>query len=420
MKSRPEAAISPTIGVILLIFLTRVLIGAASLVFFGFADDITEAKQAYITAETTDNPTNPLVLRVWDIGDGTVLIDLVVSVNTPDGISIGTPTKISNVFYAGETIPIEFDNGFPKGSYLVTVTGEFADGTEQILFIRTMNLEAVGNEPVEVSDKVFLAIRAIPNAAKSRNITIYDQTADYTEIDHIVYWKLEYGDGHSDIFTLNKSIYTYRYATEAFDGQTYKAFTITYTAFYNDNTKTTVTSSVNAYNGTKLEEDPTSMVYYLKEYKLNGYNGLLLSGDIDLRGVLSETMWKSNVNRSFIQINIDNQSVTNLKKGGASVDSWIFETNGAPYSTHAYGYADNAWKERATLYRIAFNNDTIPNSLTITIKLINTTGIVLPSQTTTREYLSTHFFNANHDLRKIGYIPTPSRPPKKRKIPIIP
>ncbi|RBQ25244.1 MAG: hypothetical protein ALMCE001_05160 [Methanocorpusculum sp. MCE] len=30
------------------------------------------------------------------------------------------------------------------------------------------------------------------------------------------------------------------------------------------------------------------------------------------------------------------------------------------------------------------------------------------------------FFNANHDLRKIGYIPTPSRPPKKRKIPIIP
>ncbi len=205
MKSRPEAAISPTIGVILLIFLTRVLIGAASLVFFGFADDITEAKQAYITAETTDNTTNPLVLRVWDIGDGTVLKDLVVSVNTPDGISIGTPTKISNVFYAGETIPIEFDNGFPKGSYLVTVTGEFADGTEQILFIRTMNLEAVGNEPVEVSDKVFLAIRAIPNAAKSRNITIYDQTADYTEIDHIVYWKLEYGDGHSDIFTLNKS-----------------------------------------------------------------------------------------------------------------------------------------------------------------------------------------------------------------------
>ncbi|RBQ23553.1 MAG: hypothetical protein ALMCE001_17210 [Methanocorpusculum sp. MCE] len=31
------------------------------------------------------------------------------------------------------------------------------------------------------------------------------------------------------------------------------------------------------------------------------------------------------------------------------------------------------------------------------------------------------FFNVNHDLWKIGYIPTPSPPPpKKRKIPIIP
>lgn len=64
MKSKPEAGISPTIGVILLIFLTVVLIGGAALIFFGFATDLTEAKEAYITAETTDNTTNPLVLRV--------------------------------------------------------------------------------------------------------------------------------------------------------------------------------------------------------------------------------------------------------------------------------------------------------------------------------------------------------------------
>ncbi|RBQ25271.1 MAG: hypothetical protein ALMCE001_05130 [Methanocorpusculum sp. MCE] len=28
------------------------------------------------------------------------------------------------------------------------------------------------------------------------------------------------------------------------------------------------------------------------------------------------------------------------------------------------------------------------------------------------------FFNANHDLRKIGYIPTPSPPPKKEEYPL--
>ncbi|WP_319378452.1 type IV pilin N-terminal domain-containing protein [uncultured Methanocorpusculum sp.] len=157
MKARPEAAISPTIGVILLIFLTVVLVGIAGLVFFGFADNLTEPKHAYITAETTGNTTNPLVLRVWDIGGGTVLKDLIVSVNTPDGISIGTPTKISNAFYVGETIPIEFDDSFPKGNYLVTVTGEFADGAKQVLFTKNMELGADGQKIKEVStEKLFL------------------------------------------------------------------------------------------------------------------------------------------------------------------------------------------------------------------------------------------------------------------------
>ncbi len=157
MISKPEAGISPIIGVIQLIFLTVVLIGGTALIFFGFADDLTEPKHAYITAEATDNATNPLVLRVWHVWDGTVLKDLIVSVNTPDGVSIGTPTKTSNTFYVGETIPIEFDDSFPKGSYLVTVTGEFADGANQVFFTKIMDLWSDGQKIWEVAtEKLFL------------------------------------------------------------------------------------------------------------------------------------------------------------------------------------------------------------------------------------------------------------------------
>ncbi len=183
MKSRPDAAISPTIGVILLIFLTVVLVGAAALVFFGFSGDLAEPKHAYITAETTNNATNPLVLRVWDIGDVTVLKDLVVSVNTPDGVSIGTPTKISNAFYVGETIPIEFDDSFPKGSYLVTVTGEFAEGAKQVLFTKTMELGAEGQKIKEVNtEKLFL--RAEYASWKPNKIYLLDATP-YNNISNI-------------------------------------------------------------------------------------------------------------------------------------------------------------------------------------------------------------------------------------------
>ena len=242
-----EIKISPTIGVILLIFLTIVLIGAASLVFFGFAGDLTEAKQAYITAETTDNATNPLLLLVWDIGDGTVLKDLVVSVNTPDGVSIGTPTKISNAFYAGETIPIEFDNGFPKGSYLVTVTGEFADGAKQVLFIKTTDIGADGQKIWEVAtEKLFLMA---DYAYWKPNKLYLTDTTPYKNISNISYWTLDHGYSGVDIQVLSDPAddYSYTYPPEAFNG-TSQTFVITYTAYYIDGkSKTTVQKAVQLY-----------------------------------------------------------------------------------------------------------------------------------------------------------------------------
>ncbi len=197
MRSRPEAGISPIIGVILLIFLTVVLIGGASLIFFGFADNLTEAKEAYITAETTDNTTNPLVLRVWDIGDGTELKDLIVSVKTPYGVSIGTPSQSTNSFFVGETIPIEFDNGFPKGGYLFTVTGKFANGEKQVLYTKIMELGADRQKIQEVSTEKL--ILAADYAYWAPNKIYLTDTTPYKNISNISYWTLDLGYSGVDI-----------------------------------------------------------------------------------------------------------------------------------------------------------------------------------------------------------------------------
>ena len=377
---RREDGISPVIATILLVALTIILVSIVGAAVMEFGNVMTQSKEVSLTMKTTGNAASPIEINVWGGKDLAELKEIYVCVAAPADTKIGTPDQAWTVFTPGQMIQIPFNENIAEGNYLVTLKGVFADGTEQVLVSQNMRLKATGIGLVEVSDKVSLAISAKPHSYTSRNITIYDKTYDYKEKENILYWKLEYGDGNLDIFTSNQNIYDYKYAPEAFEGKTYKEFTITYTVVYNDKTKTTVTTSVNAYNGSKLEEDPASLEYYLSPYKLEGWGGKLLLGDIDLRGVLSETMWKSNINAPYIQININRQ--TSTKKGGASVDSWIFETNGNSYSNNGYGYANGIWIENVSIYKIAFNNDTIPNPLTITIKLINNSGIVLPNQTT--------------------------------------
>ncbi len=76
-----------------------VLIGGAALVLFGFTDDLADEKQVYLTAEVTGNITQPLIIQMWKIGDGPKLKELFVSVNTPTGISTGTPDPAQETFF---------------------------------------------------------------------------------------------------------------------------------------------------------------------------------------------------------------------------------------------------------------------------------------------------------------------------------
>ncbi len=381
MKSKPEAGISPTIGVILLIFLTVVLVGAAALVFFGFADDLTEPKHAYITAETTGNTTNPLVLRVWDIGDGTVLKDLIVSVNTPDGISIGTPTKISNAFYVGETIPIEFDDSFPKGSYLVTVTGEFADGAKQVLFTKTMDLGADGKKIHEVStEKLFL----LADYAYWKPNKIYlTDTTPYTNIANISYWTLDLGYSGVDIQVLSSPAddYSYTYPPEAFSG-TSQTFVITYTAYYIDGkSKTTVQKEVQLY----VSEQPGELGEYVKNYKIGG-ESLQGTGDsthhIPLIGILATTIWREDIDGRYILV--DGQyrpalqvNLNDPKEGASSVSitsDTEFRVGSAAYFASGETYEGNF----STFYLNTANR----TAINVTLKVFDVHNTKLAEQTT--------------------------------------
>lgn len=64
MILRPDPGISTAIGVILLIFLTLVLVGGVALIFFGFADNLADEKQVYLTTEATGNSTHPLAIQI--------------------------------------------------------------------------------------------------------------------------------------------------------------------------------------------------------------------------------------------------------------------------------------------------------------------------------------------------------------------
>lgn len=381
MKSKPEAGISPTISVILLIFLTVVLVGGAALIFFGFADNLTEANQTFITAEATDNSTNPLVLRVWDIGDGTELKDLIVSVNTPDGISIGTPSQRTNAFFAGETIPIEFDDSFPKGSYLVTVTGEFADGAKQVLYTKIMELGADGQKIQEVStEKLFLL--ADYAYWKPNKIYLTDATP-YKNIANISYWTLDLGYLGVDIQVLSNPAddYSYTYPPEAFNG-TSQTFVITYTAYYTDGrSKTTVQKEVQLY----VSEQEDELGEYVGNYKIGG-ESLQGAGDsthhIPLIGITSTEVWREDIlgryiivdgqNRPALQINL------NTPKEGASSVTITCDTE-FRVGSFAYFASGETYDGNFSTFYLNTANKTAIN---VTLKVFDVNNTKLAEQTT--------------------------------------
>ena len=368
---------------ILLIFLTLVLVGGAALIFFGFADNLADEKQVYLTTEATGNSTHPLAIQIWKIDEEPKLKEIFVSVSTPNGVSTGTPDleQEQEIFFEGESIPIEFDTGFPKGSYPVTVTGVFDDGTEQVLLIKTMTLEAEGQTIQEVSTEKLLLTAAYAYWAPNK-IYLTDVTP-YKNITNISYWTLDLGYSGVDTKRLSEPAndLNYTYPPEAFSGSS-QIFVITYTAYYTDGkSKTSVQKEVQLY-ASKQEDE---LGDYIGNYKIGG-ESLQGTGNkkhhIYLIGTTSTEIWREDIAGRTIKVDGQNlpalQINLNSPKNGANSVTITCDTDFNVAST----YFASGETYKGNVSTICYLNTARTSSITITLKVYDINETKLAEQTT--------------------------------------
>lgn len=381
MIQRFDPGISPMTSIILLIFLTFVLIGAAALLFFTFAGESADPKHTYLTAESTGNSTSPLVIHIWKTGGGAALKSVYVSVSTPAGISLGTPEPPPETFFEGMSFSIGFDTGFPKGSYFVTVAGEFADGTTQVLFFKTMGLEAEGRTKQEVNTEKLILTAKHDNWAPSR-VYLKDITP-YEDISGISYWTLDLGY----IGAVTKELLVtvdgyYTYPSEAFAGLSEKEFVVTYTAHYTGGkTKTTIEKKIKLY----LSAAEDSIGKYVANYKIGG-ESLQGTGDsthhIPLIETTSTEIWRTDIAGRYIEVEGQNlpalQINLNDPKNTAVSATITCDTEFRVGTTQYFSSGETYDGDFLTIYLNTANR----HSITVTLGIYDINKAKLAEQTT--------------------------------------
>lgn len=284
----------------------------------------------------------------------------------------------------GETIPIEFADGFPKGSYLVTVTGEFANGAKQVLYTKIMEFGADGQKIQEVAtEKLFL----IADYAywKPNKIYLMDKTP-YKNIANISYWTLDLGYSGVDIQVLSNPAndYSYTYPSEAFNG-TSQTFVITYTAYYIDGkSKTTVQKAVQLY----VSEQPGQLGEYVRNYKIGGesLNGTREENrDVPLIGILATEVWRNYISGRSILVDGQNlpalQINLNDPKEGASNVTITSDTEfcvGRPPNSISFAAGETYEGNFSTFYPNTANK----TAINVTLKIFDINNTKLAEQTT--------------------------------------
>lgn len=144
-----EDAVSPVIGVILMVAITVILAAVIAAFVFGMAGTSTTSKSVGVTAKYQTSPT-AIVFTYNGGADDVKLVYLKFNVNGDIGYSSTTAGSITcnNVnnagkpsvgdkFYAYTTGTVAFTVN-AAGTNKVTVTGKFNDGSEQVLLDTTV------------------------------------------------------------------------------------------------------------------------------------------------------------------------------------------------------------------------------------------------------------------------------------------
>lgn len=172
--SSHDAAVSPVIGTILLVALTVVFIAIAAVVAMGMAGGLFETKQVGVTLEPygiAGDSERGVSVQIYGGADAGDLVSLTASLNGPELVyretgksSVEDPVVGTGYRFKAEdreTISSirEFNNmklpvtlktnhilSMPRTTYLVTVTGKFSDGTEQVLLVQKVTLPAISEQ----------------------------------------------------------------------------------------------------------------------------------------------------------------------------------------------------------------------------------------------------------------------------------
>jgi flagellin-like protein len=128
-----DDAVSPVIGVILMVAITVILAAVIAAFVFGMAGNVSKTKSVAFTAERSSQAQSHIILTnqggkdTGDISSLTVLIDGVA----PDLVSPTGATLTS----IGTTVGAygEFNGASTTGKSKVTLTAVFKDGTKQVV-----------------------------------------------------------------------------------------------------------------------------------------------------------------------------------------------------------------------------------------------------------------------------------------------
>ena len=140
-----EEAVSPVIGVILMVAITVILAATVAVFVLGMGSDMSGSKEAYLTASTNSSATTIVLQSGKDLTeltqlkikvDGEAITPENMKLNKETGEAIETyylkPKGTTKTFSVGDVITVSKT----KGALLVT--GKFSDGEEKVLLQKTL------------------------------------------------------------------------------------------------------------------------------------------------------------------------------------------------------------------------------------------------------------------------------------------
>jgi len=128
-----EEAVSPVIGVILMVAITVILAAVIAAFVFGMAGGMSSTKSVAATAAHTTNGSVNYVVVTYQGGQDASLVDgLTVQVNEADGVGVPAGSKFNETKGVKVGTSVKYTGNSGNQNHVV-VTAKFTDGGSQVI-----------------------------------------------------------------------------------------------------------------------------------------------------------------------------------------------------------------------------------------------------------------------------------------------